>query len=74
MCATPAILAGTLLPTHPVATAGLLHTIMFHRALGPTPPRDSELERFNMTYVTAPVAIPPPHVFDLLADRFNAET
>jgi len=29
----------------------LLHTIMFHRALGPTPPRDALMDRFNITYV-----------------------
>ena len=25
---------------------------MFHRALGPTPPRDALMDRFNITYVT----------------------
>lgn len=29
----------------------LLHTIMFHRALGPTPPHDSFVERYELSYV-----------------------
>jgi hypothetical protein len=43
-----------VLPIADLCHAGLLHTIMFHRALGPTPPRDTLVERYNLTYVLHP--------------------
>jgi len=32
--------------------AGILHTIMFHRALGLVRPKDVDLELFDITYVS----------------------
>ena len=32
--------------------AGILHTIVFHRALGLIRPKDIDLELFDITYVT----------------------
>ncbi len=34
--------------------AGLLHTIMFHRALGVIHPREVQSESFDITYVSCP--------------------
>lgn len=32
--------------------AGILHTILFHRALGLVRPKDVDLELFDITYVS----------------------
>lgn len=34
------------------STAGILHTIVFHRALGLVRPKDIDLELFEITYVS----------------------
>ena len=34
--------------------AGLLHTIIFNRALGPVRPREVDLQLFDLTYVRKP--------------------
>lgn len=34
--------------------AGILHTIVFHRALGLVRPKDIDLELFEITYVSDP--------------------
>lgn len=38
--------------------AGILHTIVFHRALGLVRPKDVDLELFEITYVSDSVFLP----------------
>ena len=62
----PCLCCNTALYTHPAARrlrtlhlevssfarcAGLLHTIIFNRALGPVRPREVDSELFDITYV-----------------------